>query len=74
MSKALKTTFLVHAIFAALGGGILLLIPGRFLLWLGWAPIDPIMSRLFGAALLALAWSSFQGWRAREWAQVFLIY
>ena len=70
MSKALKTTFLVHAVFAALGGAILLLIPGRFLLWLGWAPIDPIMSRLFGAALLALAWSSFQGWRAREWAQV----
>ncbi|MGD8462614.1 MAG: hypothetical protein PVI09_01985 [Anaerolineae bacterium] len=70
MSKALKTTFLVHALIAAASGAVLLLIPGRFLLWLGWAPIDPIMSRLLGAALLALAWSSFQGWRAREWADV----
>jgi hypothetical protein len=70
MSKALKSTFLVHALIAAAGGAVLLLIPGRFLLWLGWAPIDPIMSRLLGAALLALAWSSFQGWRARGWADV----
>ena len=73
MSKALKSTFLVHAVFAALGGAVLLLIPGRFLVWLGWAPIDPIISRLFGAALLALAWSSFQGWRAREWGQVAIL-
>jgi hypothetical protein len=73
MSKALKTTFLVHAVVAALVGALLLLIPGRFLQALGWAPIDPILSRLLGAAFLALAWSSFRGWRASEWAQVAIL-
>jgi hypothetical protein len=29
-----------------------------------WAPIDPIMTRLVGAALLALGWGSLRGWRA----------
>lgn len=73
MSKALKITFLVHGIVALLFGLLLLLIPGRLLLWLGWAPIDPIISRLLGAALLGLAWSSFRGWRATERAQVAIV-
>jgi hypothetical protein len=73
MSKALKVTFLVHAVVAGLAGVLLLLIPGRFLLALGWAPIDPILSRLLGAAFLALGWSSFRGWRATEWLQVAIL-
>ena len=28
------------------------------------------MTRLFGAALLALAFSSFRGWRAHQWGEV----
>jgi hypothetical protein len=73
MSKALKTTFLVHAVVAAVAGILLFLIPGRFLLFLGWAPIDPIASRLLGAATLALGWSSFRGWQASEWAEVVVL-
>ncbi len=73
MSKALKTTFLVHAVVAALVGALLLLIPGRTLQALGWAPIDPLVSRLLGAAFLALAWGSFRGWRASQWAQVAIL-
>jgi hypothetical protein len=73
MSKALKTTFLVHAIVAAVGGAMLLIIPGRFLQTIGWAPIDPIGSRLLGAAFLALSWSSFRGWRGSEWAEVAIL-
>ena len=73
MSKALKITFLVHGIVSLLLGTLMLLIPGRFLTFLGWAPIDPIISRLLGAALLALAWSSFRGWRATEWAEVAIL-
>jgi hypothetical protein len=73
MSKALKITFLVHAVVAALAGALLLLIPGRFLRALDWAPIDPILSRLLGAALLALAWGSLRGWRASERAQVAML-
>jgi hypothetical protein len=73
MSKLLKTTFVLHAIVATVLGAPLLVIPGVFLQTLGWAPIDPILSRLLGAALLALAWSSFRGWRATEWAQVAIL-
>ena len=70
MSKRQKLTFLIHAIVAVLLGLPLFIVPGRLLQWLGWAPIDPIISRLLGAALLALAWSSFRGWQAAERAQV----
>lgn len=64
MSKSLKITFLVHAVIAVLVGAPLLIAPGRLLTWIGWAPIDPLISRLFGAALVALAWSSFRAWQA----------
>lgn len=69
MSKGLRYTFLVHAVVAVLGGLVLLIIPGRFLLWVGWevGRIDPVLSRVLGAALLGLAWSSFRGWRASAW-------
>ena len=70
MSKRLKTLFLVHAVVALLFGVPMLIAPGRFLTALGWAPIDPIVSRLLGAALLALAWSSFRGWQTDDKARV----
>lgn len=70
MSKMLKTTFLVHGIVAVVLGVLLLGVPGRFLQALGWAPIDPIMARLLGAAFLALAWGDVRGWRALSWSEV----
>jgi hypothetical protein len=63
MSKALKVTFTIHMIVALLFGAPLFLAPGRFLSLFGWEPVDPLLSRVLGAALLALAWSSFQGIR-----------
>jgi hypothetical protein len=70
MPKFLKFTFLIHAIVALIIGTPLLIIPGRFLGWLGWAPVEPVINRILGAALLALAWSSFRGWQATEKARV----
>jgi hypothetical protein len=70
MSKALRITFLVHAVVALVLGLPLLILPGQFLDLFIWRPIDPLISRLFGAALLALAWGSFRGWQATERAQV----
>ena len=63
MTRILKPTLLIHAIVSVALGALLLAMPGRFLLWLGWSPIDPITARLLGAALLALAWGDFRGWR-----------
>jgi len=73
MSKALKFTFLIHAVVALILGALLLIIPGRFLGWVGWTPVEPIINRVLGAALLALAWSSFRGWLATERAQVAIL-
>jgi hypothetical protein len=73
MPKALKITFLIHALVSVVGGLLLLIIPGRTLLFFGWAPIDPILSRVLGAALLALGWSSFRGWEATERTQVQIV-
>lgn len=69
MRKARKITFLIHTFITVVGGLLLLIIPGRTLLLLGWAPIDPILSRVLGAALLALGWGSFRGWQASERAE-----
>jgi hypothetical protein len=73
MSKALRATFAVHCIVSLVIGALLLLIPGRVLTGLDWAPIDPLISRLLGAALLALAWGSFRGWRATDRAQAAVV-
>ena len=64
MAKLLKPTLLVHMILALVLGALLLIIPGGFLGWIGWAPVDPIISRILGAALLAMAWGNFRLWRA----------
>jgi hypothetical protein len=66
MSKALKYTFGIHAVVALFFGLPLLVVPGRFLGLFGWAPIDPLITRLLGAAMIALAWSSFRGFRSTD--------
>ena len=35
--------------------------------------VDAILTRVLGAILLALAFSSFQGWRSEEWGKVELL-
>jgi hypothetical protein len=73
MSRSLRIIFGIHALVALVLGAALLIAPGRFLGLFGWAPVDPLLSRVLGAALLALAWSSFRGWRATERGQVALL-
>ncbi len=73
MSKALRITFIIHAIIAVLVGAPLLIAPGRFLGAFGWEPVDPLLDRVLGAALLALAWSSLRGWRVKGKAQAIIL-
>ena len=73
MTKYLKGLFAIHTVVAFILGAPLLLAPGRFLALFDWAPIDPLITRLLGAALIALAWSSFQGFRATDRSQVITI-
>ena len=73
MSQGLKTTFLIHAIVALVFGIALYVIPGTFLGWVGWKAFDGNMSRAFAAALLALAVSSWFGYRAARWEEVRIV-
>ena len=61
MSKYLKGLFGIHAVVALLLGVPLLLAPGRTLDLFNWFPQDPMLSRLLGAALIALAVGSIRG-------------
>jgi hypothetical protein len=70
MSKLLKGAFLLQAVLAVLTGLPLLLAPGRFLGIFGWAPVEPLLDRLLGAALLAMAWTSIFAFRASNRSQV----
>ncbi len=70
MSQSLRITFIVHTIVSFVFGLALLIVPGRFLDLFGWAPIDPLISRMLGAALLGLGWGSYRGWRANTWDEV----
>jgi hypothetical protein len=44
----------------------LLFVPGKFMSLFGWSPVDPIMSRLVGAALLGIGVESFLGRNANR--------
>jgi hypothetical protein len=63
MARMLKPALMIHMILCVIVGVLLLVMPGRFLGWLGWAPVDPIISRVLGAALLALSWGDLRVWR-----------
>ena len=66
MSKYLKGLFGIHAVVAFLMGAPLLLAPGRTLDLFTWFPQDVMLTRLLGAALLALAVGSIRGFLATE--------
>ena len=71
MSKFLRYTFLVHAVVATVLGAVLLIKPGLFAEFdPPWAPLDPLTSRVLGAALLSFAWGSYKGWQAADRGQV----
>lgn len=66
MNKLIRPFLLVHAVVALLIGVPLLAAPGRFLGALAWAPIDPLLSRMLGAALIAMGWGSLCGFRQAD--------
>lgn len=73
MLRGLKITFLIHAIVAFIFGIVMYLIPAMWATWVAWAPFDPAMTRVFGVALLALAVSSWFGYRAERWEEVRIV-
>ncbi|NNF98125.1 MAG: hypothetical protein HKM93_02005 [Desulfobacteraceae bacterium] len=73
MPKALKSIFLVHAVVSVVFGVWLYLAPGSFATLVNWTPFDAQMTRLFGALLLALAFSSWLAYQAATYESVRII-
>jgi len=73
MSQGLKITFLIHAVVALVFGIAMYLIPGTWATLVNWVPFDSAMTRIYGAALLALAVSSWFGYRATRWEEVRIV-
>ena len=73
MSRLLKLALLIYGIVTFVFGAPLLLAPGRFLDFFGWAPVDPLLSRLLGAALLGMTWSALRAWREAERERTMLL-
>ncbi len=65
MLRTTKILFLIYAVIELIIGVPLLIAPGRFVgVGLeGWAPL---LFRLLGAALIALAWASYHTFRGME--------
>ena len=74
MSSGLRITFLVHFIVALVTGLALLLVPETWGSMMGVPVTDPMMMRLFGAALLGFgATSSWLAYRAAAWEKVKIV-
>ncbi len=73
MSKIMKAALLIYGIVTFIFGVPLLFAPGRLLGLFSWEPVDPLMSRLLGAALLGMAWSALRAWRASEQERTILL-
>ncbi len=70
MSRGLRITFLIHAIVALIFGIVMYLQPALWANLVNWTPFDRHVTRLYGAALLALAVGSWFGYRAAHWEEV----
>ena len=73
MSKGLKLTVLFHGVVATVFGLALLLVPRPLADLVSWTPFDPLMTRMAGVALLALALGSWVGFFSTGWDQVRII-
>lgn len=73
MARLLRIIFPVFALLALVIGLFLLIAPGRFLGAVGWAPVEPILDRILGSALIALGWASFRAWRSANRQVVMLV-
>lgn len=60
MSTYNRVLSILFLFFCALTGAPLLIGPGRFLGLFSWAPVDPLISRVLGAALLGMAWGAWR--------------
>lgn len=73
MSRGLKYTFFVHMLVALTFGLLFLISPDLYARIANYSPIDPIITRSLGVAVLGLAFSSWLALRAATLDEVRII-
>lgn len=66
MSNELQSLLKLNFVTTLILGIPLLFFPGTFLNAIDWAPVDPLLSRALGAALLSMSWITFRGIRTEN--------
>ena len=80
MNTFQKGSFYLFGFLCLVVGVLLLLAPGRFLGTIQWAPVDPLISRMLGAALIGMSWGAWRAVRsentklASSLVEIFLIF
>ena len=69
----LRWAYLLHAIGGGVFGLAWLFIPKLYESWVKWGTLDPTITRLYGGAILSIAFSSWLGYRAEAWSHVQLL-
>lgn len=70
MTRGLKYTFFVHMWVSLAFGLLFLLSPELYARIAGYSPIDPLITRAMGVAVMGLAFSSWLGFRATTWEEI----
>ncbi len=73
MNQNLRYTFLAHAVVCLVFGIAFVLVPATVASMYGMKEYDPFTARVLGAALLALALSSWASFRAALWGEVRIV-
>ena len=73
MNTFQKGSFYLFGILCLVVGVLLLLAPGRFLGTIQWAPVDPLISRMLGAALLGMSWGAWQALHSESTKLVYVL-
>jgi hypothetical protein len=73
MKGITKLLFFLFSVLCLATGMLFLVIPGTFLQTVGWAPVEPMIIRLFGAALLAISWGAWKSFRTADLKQTMTV-
>lgn len=68
--SGLRWVYLLHAIGGGIFGLVWLFIPTLWGSWVNWGTVDPTITRLYGGAIVSIAFSSWLGYRAKSWSQL----
>jgi len=73
MSRGLRYTFFVHMLVALAFGLLFLISPELYARIANYGPIDPIITRSMGVAVLGLAFGSWLAFRSAHWEEIRII-